>query len=92
MIVLYVQKKMKISIIVIITAIVSCWITASVKDVERISKETTYRSEVVLPLKNQIELLETTRELFKERIRLLNEKIELIEKPKSEQVGAGQPM
>jgi aspartyl-tRNA synthetase len=82
---------MKILITVIITAIASWWITAFIKDSERISKESTYRSEVVLPLQNQIQLLQTNRELQKKQIELLKEKIKLIKESKSEPAGAGQP-
>ena len=69
---------MKIVISIVITAIVSSWITAQIKETERTSKEATYHSEVVLPLRKQIELLEENRELLRRQTELLKEQIKLI--------------
>jgi len=74
---------MKIFIIVLITAIASCWITGSVKDVKRVTKESIYYSDVTHRLKQSIESIQNDMEAgemerMKEKIELLNAAIKTI--------------
>ena len=71
------RNRMKIFIIVIITAIASCWITGAIKDVERLSKESIYYSDVTHRLKQSTSSIHADMkageiERMKEKIELLN--------------------
>ena len=68
---------MKTLIIVIVAVIGSTWITASVKDVERVSKESMYYSDVTHRLKQAIESIHADlkagdTERTEKKIELLN--------------------